>query len=545
MFGLSTRLRALPLVALSLFMLSGDTEAAVRIVLSTMPAAPERFAAEELVKYLVAMGNPKPSVVLAPEEGDIYIGTLPGSLAAVRAQTMCGRLTGKDPDSFVLRSIGKRLVIYGNSPRANLFGTYYYLESLGARWYFPGAENEVVPQAAVKLETYDVTEIPSFRKRGICVFATTPGLAEQIDFAAKNRLNTIALHTEPSAPPFADAGYDVAVKAIGPRGLTIDIERHFFSKSFCPDDTATLEREKTNFRKYLSTLPSSMNEFFLWPADTALQTRCSVQDKDYSVSDIVLWFSNEIARTLREIRLQGRFPFLAYWSTTQPPKHVRPAPGVFLEWAPMWQSFAHAIDDASSATNREHRQNLERFLEIFKPEEAQVLGYWLDDTFFLWKNYAYNRLPYCPTALKGDLAYYHRLGIPAITSFGVMLGSDYFSTHASPTIFLYPRLLWNVKAEPREVMNEFCRSYFGSADACKIFDLLAEADQMVYVEQHKVRRELVNAPRYVQIVSRAVDLSLKLVAAQSAPTLRARAVRLVQEATTRFSQGRPQHNVGK
>ncbi len=545
MVGLTYPLRALPLIALGLFMFSGDLEAAVRIVVPAMPAPPERFAAEELVKYLVAMGNPRPSVVLAPEEGDIYIGTLPGSLAATSAQAVYARLKDKDPDSFVLRSLGKRLIIYGNSPRANLFGAYYYLESLGVRWYFPGTENEVLPAAAVRLEDYDITEIPSFRKRGICVFANTPGLAEQVDFAAKNRLNTIALHTEPSAPPFADAGYDIAVKAIGPRGLAIDIERHFFSKSFCPDDVATLEREKMTFRKYLRTLPSSMNEFFLWPADTALQTCHSVQDKDYSVSDVVLWFSNEIARTLREIRPQGRFPFLAYWSTTQPPKYVRPSPGVFLEWAPMWQSFAHAIDDASSATNREHRQKLARFLEIFKPEETQVLGYWLGDTFFLWKNYAYNRLPYCPTALKGDLAYYHRLGIPAITSFGVMFGSDYFSTHASPAIFLYPRLLWNVKAEPREVMNEFCRSYFGSADACKIFDLLAEADQMVYMEQHKVQRELVNAPRYVQTVSQAVDLSLKLVLAQSDPTLRARAVRLVQEATTRFSQGRPQRNPEK
>ena len=84
-------------------------------------------------------------------------------------------------------------------------------------------------------------------------------------------------------------------------------------------------------------------------------------------------------------------------------------------------------------------------------------------------------------------------------------------------------------------MNEFCRSYFGSADASRIFDLLAEADQMVFLDDNKVQRGSVNAPRFVQTVSRALDLSQKLVAAQSDPKLRARAARLVQEAGTRFT----------
>src|SRR5438876_10502243 len=88
----------------------------LRIVLPSAPAPPERFAADELVKYLVQMGNPKPEVVSAPAAGDIYLG---------------GQ-RGEDADGFVIRSEGNKLLLHGNSPRGTLYAAYQYLESLGA-----------------------------------------------------------------------------------------------------------------------------------------------------------------------------------------------------------------------------------------------------------------------------------------------------------------------------------------------------------------------------------------------------------------------------
>src|ERR1700690_3080218 len=78
----------------------------VRIVLPAQPAPPERFAADELVKYLTQMGNPKPQVASAPDQGDIYLGGQPGS---------------GDADSFSIRSEGGKLLLHGNSPRATLY----------------------------------------------------------------------------------------------------------------------------------------------------------------------------------------------------------------------------------------------------------------------------------------------------------------------------------------------------------------------------------------------------------------------------------------
>src|SRR5438552_17519050 len=116
----------------------------LRIVLPAQPAPPEQFAADELVKYLVQMGNSKPHVISSPAEGDIYVGTMPGGVTLAP-------LRGEDADGFIIRSEDGKLLLHGNSPRATLYAAYHYLESLGARWYFPGRENEVIPRANARL----------------------------------------------------------------------------------------------------------------------------------------------------------------------------------------------------------------------------------------------------------------------------------------------------------------------------------------------------------------------------------------------------------
>lgn len=505
---------------------------ALRIVLPASPALPEEFAARELVKYLTAMGNAKPLIVRLPESGNIYLGSFPQGISAAEKESIQSELQGQDPDSFVLRSSGGHLVIYGNSPRAVLYGTYHYLEMLGARWYFPGPENEVIPQAAVKLDGYDLREVPSFRKRGIVPFSITPGFEDLVDFAAKTKLNTIGLHVHPALPVSSAVGLESAMGFVKPRGLTLQIEAHFFGEDFCPEDKGTLERERKRFADYLTQLPPDMHEFFLWPADEELPHCTSPEYRDYSVSDSVLWFSNEMARTLHQSRPQAKFAFLSYLNTWEPPKHVKPSQGVILEWAPMQQSFVHALDDPTSLSNTKFRNYFEAYLRIFGPANSQVLGYWLDDSLF--SRLYFGKLPYNPEALKGDLTYYHRMGVPAITTFGIISGRDYFLSHASPAVFLYPHLLWDVGADPRQLVRRFCQDYFGSEAAVGVYDLLAEVDKMVYVDRHELQAERVNDAEFVDKVAKALRMAHDLLDSQSDPVKKARAAKLVSEVSSRF-----------
>jgi hypothetical protein len=126
------------------------------------------------------------------------------------------------------------------------------------------------------------------------------------------------------------------------------------------------------------------------------------------------------------------------------------------------------------------------------------------------------------------------MGVPAITTFGVITGRDYFLTHVSPVVFLYPRLLWDVKSETREIMREFCRNYFGSEQVLEIYDSLAEADRLVYVERQRLRSEGLSDPRFVAATSRALKLSSDMLRAETDPERRARFARLLQEVSARF-----------
>ena len=390
----------------------------------------------------------------------------------------------------------------------------------------------MIPQATVKLDGYSVRQVPSFRKRGIVPFSITPGIDDLIDFAAKTKLNTIGLHVHPTLPVTSAAGLESVIRFVKPRGLTLQIEAHLFGESFCPDDKQTLERERKKFADYLAQLPADMDEFFLWPADEELPQCTSPLYRDYSVSDSVLWFSNEMAKTLHQVRPQAKFAFLSYLSTWEPPKHVKPSQGLILEWAPMEQSFAHALDDPTSPTNARFRNYFEANLEIFGPANSQVLGYWLDDTLF--SRLYFGKLPYSPDALKGDLAYYHRMGVPAITTFGVISGRDYFLSHASPAVFLYPSLLWDIGVDTHDLVRGFCRDYFGSEVAARVYDILAEADKMVFVEGHELHAGRVKDREFVEAVSKALRLAHDLLDSQSDPVRKARAAKLVSEVSSRF-----------
>ena len=113
--------------ALSFVLLCGSAwcqspagDSTLRIVRNHDAAPPTRFAVGELVKYLRLMGNLQPTVVEAPNAGDIYVGMIPDQASSQQTQAIAATVRD-NPDSFVIRTLGKTLVIYGGSSRANLY----------------------------------------------------------------------------------------------------------------------------------------------------------------------------------------------------------------------------------------------------------------------------------------------------------------------------------------------------------------------------------------------------------------------------------------
>src|ERR1051325_10683628 len=109
---------------------------------------------------------------------------------------------------------------------------------------------------------------------------------------------------------------------------------------------------------------------------------------------------------------------LAYANTLTPPAKVKPARGVFLEFAPIDRRYDVPLDDHA---NRKFMDALDGNLAVFGMKGAQALEYWLDvSRFSKWKKPAV-RLPWNPDIVKADLHVYASREVRNFTSFAVYI----------------------------------------------------------------------------------------------------------------------------
>jgi len=424
----------------------------------------EKFAAQELAAYASLMMDKKIGVVDSTSENAIYVGSLPDQASSDDQNRMARELEELHNDGFVIRNVGSDLVIQGKMPRATLYGVYDYLKMLGARWYFPGKEHEFVPKRReIILKEIDLVEAPDIDHRSIVISFENSAFQDWVDFAAKSKLS--AIHS------ISDQNIEQMPSCLASRGLEPGLRRHFYGGTYSTDDRDEIERNGSLMLDYIRGLPDELNDFFLWPADIPLELR---DGEESSIFDVILAFTNEMLKTLRTLKPAARMSFLAYWSTWGVPKVSRPVDGVFLEMAPMFRCFAHSIvDPVCSINSKEILPVIEELLQVFDPGESHVLGYWLDASLFGRSRYEAlaGRLPQMGEIIKRDLEYYKSKGIYGISTFAVRLNKDYFSRFASPTIFQYPALLWDVKADVESELPSFCQNYYGDSSLAQVFQM--------------------------------------------------------------------------
>ena len=198
-----------------------------------------------------------------------------------------------------------------------------------------------------------------------------------------------------------------------------------------------------NAKRLAKAMKPSTGRIFFWGADV-MYSYCHCADCcRYTPAEQNLMTANLFAEALREVIPNVKVACLIYAGEAfEVPRKVRPAPGVFLEFAPMNHCYVHALNDPNCAVNRNYWRVLNECLEVFDPAEAHVLEYWLDSSYYCFeRHHPRAKVIFNPEHVERDVELYCSLGITSMTTFAVNMDSDYFETWGDKDLRSYAQLL--------------------------------------------------------------------------------------------------------
>ena len=203
--------------------------------------------------------------------------------------------------------------------------------------------------------------------------------------------------------------------------------------NFCIHSEKALGIVAKNAAHYAERLPATNHRYYFWLDDDKPSCRCPECSK-YSVSELALIVENRMIREIRKIDPLAQLAHLAYLDTLQAPRKIKPAGGIFLEFAPIRRSWEKPLSDPGArgprnVTHADTLRHLQENLSVFPAETAVVLEYWLDISLFSkWKKPA-AKLPWRNDVFESDLITYAGFGIKNVTTFAVYADAKYFEAH--------------------------------------------------------------------------------------------------------------------
>lgn len=307
--------------------------------------------------------------------------------------------------------------------------------------------------------------------RGVVLTPQDLALPDWPERAARAGLNTLALHPFPgTVARFVASAEGEAFRArCASLGLRLEYELHAAGEllprelfashpelfrmdksgartpdaNLCVHSGAALELAAENAcllaRRLRPDPCGGARRYFLWGDDNRPWCRCP-RCRPFTDSDQALLLENQLVAALRRQEPGALLAHLAYMGTLPPPARVRPAEGVFLEWAPIRRRY----DVPYSTQHGPETDSLELLdanLELFPRESAQVLEYWLDvSRFSRWRRPA-RPLTWNPAVVAADLAACAARGVRHFTSFAVWMDAAWVAQYGEPPLDDYGRLL--------------------------------------------------------------------------------------------------------
>ena len=454
--------------------LSQNGRSDYRIVIPKAADEEVRKMAEELSAYLARITGCTLPIVSddTPErEEEILIG-------ATSREGSDTDLSGYCEETYLYRSVGKKVVLTGVGFRGVAYAVYAFLEEVcGVRYYTPGYE--YVPEIPVLELAEDLFRVssPGFSFRDL----NGAGSADP-KWMVKMRINGLqSLGSERfHKTPFVGGGYGYAGWFVHTIAQLAEMEKGpkgFWDIQPCLMDETVYQTVLKNVRKWLDASPNarlvsiSQNDGDKNSMCQCEKCRAFVKEHGDAESALWIYFVSRIAQELGSEYPGVQFDTLSYTFTRKAPTGLTIPKNVVVRIAPLRACFRHGVmscqNDRGLAS--EMRENLAAWRELLQGN----LHVWEYDAFFseYWSpnvNFSH---------LRENLRTYSDLGVTGMFVQGDETGSNGFSELRT---YLDAKLIWNPKMEDEEffsLMRDFCEGYYGkgtSGPLMRYMDLIDE-----------------------------------------------------------------------
>jgi len=310
-------------------------------------------------------------------------------------------------------------------------------------------------------------------------------LDEWIDFLTKMRINSIYIHVNGLFPDFFEMWKPLREKHLhlfrerqtiiewGGHHLQWFVPRELFAEhpeyfrmndegertddhNFCFNSGA-VDVLKANIRPYLEQLTEATYlHFYADDLDEGGWCRCP-QCKGLSPAAQNMMAMNAIAAVLAEVNPEA-FVAVAAYHDYEEVSEIEPAANVFMVHGPRERCYAHAFNDPNCRRNRE--EYVQRWLDIREvflksaPDTIHEFNYYTDG--ILDREMQPPQIEVIPA----DARYFRDLELPVHQNLVV----SFRAWHSPPfSLVNSARAAWNADVDGWDVLDDFCRHYYGEA----------------------------------------------------------------------------------
>jgi hypothetical protein len=453
------------------------------IVVGAAPSAAAQGAAVELAAYLKRISGAEVPVAAVGEGpgARILVGqSAAGAEAARLGVELPSGLTAQfDDEGYVVFADRRTLVLAGNETepyQGTWHAVYDLLESLGCRWYFPGAFGEVVPNLpTIVVPAQKRLVKPDLRVRDTWYSGHLVRTGDQgSEFTTWKRRNRMCregfwMHcAQPTARylqnPVDDSTYRLLPKekywASHPEYYALMPGGKRNERFLCMSNPGALQAAADTICEYFATRPDFRTYAFS-PPDEPVLCHCPDCSRGLNggfdgegwgdVSDPYFRFVFALADKVRELYPDRWITSMAYYNRCRPPQGVTGKhPNVLIQLASIQQCSLHSYLQEGCWTRRQ-------FAEMLKQWSTLTAG----QVFYEYDphDWAHLQRPcWRSQSMADDFRLLKQLGGWGFSDEGQMA---WMSTGLN--YWVRARLGWDVKADPAAMVQDFCEHFFGPA----------------------------------------------------------------------------------